>query len=190
MGVYAYEYDTEPITECWIEFPTFTTQQCNHKASATTESNAFAAHGAPEMNRINDIMQDRVEALWQDNTAHADTIAKEAAQLYRTYDYCLQSLCNQILSDCRAANLNQLARENAQRCELRRQRLLSIQEANLTATTHVNLNRKADSLFIEKMSQISLHFDQWLHPRLTAVSKNLAEAEKTIIALARAVWKQ
>jgi len=195
----AYEFDSDPITDCWneggiIDFKSFdepeedfyfTADQCNNAESTRIDRNFFAAYGAEEMQKINVVMQEKLEPIWLDNQGHSETMIQESIKLYRTYNYCLQSLCNLISRDC-AANSNR--QENYQRCDTRRERLLSLSQNQIQMSLEGNLNRKARSLNVEKISTLSLRFDQWIHPRLTKANVSTAIIAKSILALAAYLW--
>ncbi len=200
----AYEFDNTPVTTCWneggiIDFTLyddtnegayFDKNQCKNVESNKLERNAFMAYGAPEMEKINTVMQDKLHTLWLDQGGHGEALVGESINLYRTYNYCLESLCQLIARDCGSDNLASDSQANRNRCLNRKDRLLELSQAQIRMQVESNVERKTRSLFVEKMSALSLRFDKWLHPRLRHVNRNIARSANSILALARETWSR
>lgn len=203
-AVQAYDFDNAPITSCWneggiIDFSLydndedpnyFDKNQCKNVESSKIDRNAFVAYGVPELENINTVMQDKLHTLWLDNGGHGEALVGESVNLYRTYNYCLESLCQLIARDCGSDNLAGDSQANRNRCLDRKDRLLELTEAQIRMQVQSNVERKSRSLLVEKISAISLRFDQWLHPRLRHVNVNFARTADAVLALARETWSR
>lgn len=186
----AYEFDREPIQECWVEI-NFETEQCQNVdlSNSDVSNNAFAAYGAEEMQLITEELQARLEPLWFDNGGHHQAIIQEGINLYRTYNYCLESLCEKIAKTCSAiAKENSDWQRNYARCNDRKDQLISLATTQLESQLQGNIERKKRSLVVEKMSRLSLRFDEWIHARLSNFNRGIDIAEKAILALAAELW--
>jgi len=174
-----YEFDRDPIESCWVDAGSY----CG--TNGVLARDAFVADGTIAMQEINQEFQDRLDPLWLDNGGHAHSSVSEAINIYRTYNYCLQQLCDTIRTDCGSGFANSTDENNYNQCDGRRQDLLKLAQSQIKSSLTGNFNRKQRSLWIEKLNAIGLRFDQFLHPRIRQVNRELASAADSILALAR-----
>lgn len=185
LSLSQYEFDRSPIDECWVEI---SGEYC--KDDQVLARDAFVTAGRQKMQEINSVFLEKIDPLWVDNGAHGNTLVKESINIYRTYNYCLSTLCRTIRNDCGAGFADGNQARNFNLCNNHREDLLVLAQAQIKSALLGNIDRKQRSLWLEKLSAISLRFDQYLHPRLRQTNRELAGASGQILALAKLLWQR